>query len=282
MFSRMVEQTQMSVWFCIPSARPPEQVEPVLAQWRERGYKIALWRDDFVLEGKPIPFEDTADMVYFGQYLGYAESVNFLASKIMQVEPSCDWIVTGGDDTLPDPNHTADQIAAQCSEKFYTAIECACPPNRPAWSEIPIPSPCGSGKDAPSWKRWSTFGVMQPTGDRFAGGSIDRIAGSAWMGREWCLRINQGKGPLWPEYFHMFEDEELQNVATKLGVFWQRPDLIHKHMHFQRESDAIDSPAVAKPVPPHLVYANSKENWDKMKAIFDWRKANGFPGHEPL
>ena len=102
------------------------------------------------------------------------------------------------------------------------------------------------------------------------------------MGREWCLRINQGKGPLWPEYKHMFDDEELQCVATKLGVFWQRPDLIHLHRHFQRESDALDAKAVARPIPPHLVKANSKEHWDRVKALFEWRKANNFPGHEPL
>jgi hypothetical protein len=35
----------MSVWYCIPSKRPPEEAEKCLKLWRERGYKIALWVD---------------------------------------------------------------------------------------------------------------------------------------------------------------------------------------------------------------------------------------------
>ncbi len=246
----------MSVWLCIPSARPPEQVEPVLAVWRDRGYKIALWRDDLVLEGKRIPFENTADMVYFGQYLGYAESVNFLASKVMQVEPICDWIVTGGDDTLPDPNHMAEEIAGECTLHFAQYKD---------------------GRYLPG----ATFGVMQPTGDRFAGGCIDRIAGSPWLGREWCLRANGGRGPFWPEFTHMFGDECLKRTAEKLGVYWARPDLVHKHNHFQRRDDAIDAPAVGRPIPPHLVKWNTRAHWDEMQAIFRRLEAEDFKSCMP-
>ena len=35
---------------------------------------------------------------------------------------------------------------------------------------------------------------MQPTGDRFAQGQIDRIAGSAWIGREFARRAYGGNG----------------------------------------------------------------------------------------
>jgi hypothetical protein len=233
----------LSVWYVIPSARPPEEAERCLAKWRAQGYKIALWRD----EGARVI---GADWVMHGwQYPGYARAVNVLAKQVLEAHPDCDWIVTGGDDVDPDPNHTADEIARQCSD----------------------------------W-RADTFGVMQPTGDRFAGGSIDRIAGSPWMGREWCQRINQGHGPLWPEYTHNFVDEELQNVAIKYGVFWQRPDLIHLHHHFQRESDALDSKAVARAIPAHL--KNKEDNpavhWTPFKALFNERKRAGFPGSEPL
>jgi hypothetical protein len=209
-------------------------------------------------------------------YPGYGLSINRLSRLVLDLDPSCDWIVTGGDDTLPDPNHTADEIAAQCSMHFYSAIECAYPPSRPSWSEIPIPSPGGSGKDAPSWKRWSTFGVMQPTGDRFAGGCIERIAGSPWLGREYCLRANQGKGPFWPEFTHMFGDEALKRTAEKLGVYWARPDLTHFHNHLMRASDAIDSRAIKKPIPPHLVQWNTSEHWEEMKAIFKRLEAEDF------
>jgi len=244
----------LSVWFCIPSARPPEQVEPVLVAWSERGYKIAVFRD--CVGG--FDFSRLLPSVSHGQsavsYPGYAKSINDLCKEVLAHDPSCDWIVTGGDDTLPDPNHTAEEIADNCSAYFAN------------FDDDPM----------------STFGVMQPTGDRFAGGCIDRIAGSPWLGRSFCERVNGGRGPFWPEYTHCFGDEELQNVAIKLGVFWQRPDLIHKHMHFMRRDDSIDSPAVARPIPQHLIEANSRPHWDKYKAIFEARKAAGFPGHEPL
>lgn len=222
---------------------------PVLELWHERGYKIALQRDQLP------QFDDAeisrtfpgVEMIHFRDYLGYAEAVNFLVQDVMKVDTHAEWFVTGGDDVLPDPNHSAEEIARECSEHFG-----------------------------------GTFGICQPTGDRFAGGSIDRIAGSPWMGRECCLRINQGKGPLWPEYTHMFVDEELQNVAIKYGVFWQRPDLIHLHRHFQRVSDDINSLAQVCDPPPHLIKVNTTEHWHQSKKIFEKRKREGFPGSEPL
>ena len=46
-----------------------------------------------------------------------------------------------------------------------------------------------------------TFGVMQPTGDRWGErngiATIDRIAGSPWMGREFCRRMYHGSGPMY-------------------------------------------------------------------------------------
>jgi hypothetical protein len=123
---------------------------------------------------------------------------------------------------------------------------------------------------------------MQPTGDRFAGGCIDRIAGSPWLGREWCLRANGGRGPFWPEFTHMFGDECLKRTAEKLGVYWARPDLIHKHNHFQRASDAIDAKAVGRPIPPHLAKWNTRAHWDEMQAIFRRLEAEDFAPCMPL
>lgn len=236
----------MSVWFAIPSARPADQVQAVLAHWYAEGYKIALWREDWEVtcdlrmgSGKPYP--------------GYAKAVNELAEIVLEHDSACDWIVTGGDDTLPDSNYTAKEIADQCSDYFSKVLD-----------------------------GMSTFGVMQPTGDRFAGGCIDRIAGSPWLGREWCLRANGGRGPFWPEFTHMFGDECLKRTAEKLGVYWARPDLIHKHNHFQRASDAIDAKAVSKPIPPHLLKWNTRAHWDEMQAIFKRLEAQDFAPCMPL
>ncbi len=187
------------------------------------------------------------DFLLVGEYPGYAGAVNALTREVLERWPKTEWCVTGGDDTLPDPSKLADEIASELTAHFG-----------------------------------GTFGICQPTGDRFAQGSIDRIAGSPWLGREWCLRANQGQGPFWPEFVHMFSDEALMRTAEKLGVYLRRRDLIHLHKHFQRESLDLNSNAVAKPVPAHLVRWNSPQHWNEMKAIFQRLEAEDFASCMPL
>jgi len=265
----------MSVWFVLPSARPVNEAAPVIAQWKAQGYRIALWRNDdayhadFGLEGG-----DHSDKVVSpGYYPGYATVVNELAKIVLKDDPECDWIVCAGDDTLPDPNKRADEIAAECSKYF----------------RYKTPPPEGLQADQQyDWRvAHKTFGVMQPTGDPWEDSHpgekrlIRRVAGSPWLGRAWCERANQGKGPLWPEYTHQFVDEELQNVAIKLGVFWQREDLTHLHQHWGRPKPG-ELMGHSRNMPEFLKEANSEEHWNKFKALFESRKAAGFPGHEPL
>jgi hypothetical protein len=218
----------MTVWYAIPSKRHPAEAEEVLFRWEEKGYRTAVFRDagDAALD---------VDHCMMGRYRGYADAVNQLCEAIIRNDPQAQWIVTGGDDVLPDPNRTAEEIGRQCSEHFG-----------------------------------GTFGVMQPTGD---GHGIENICGSPWMGREWCQRINGGKGPLWHEYTHNFVDEELQNVALKLGAFWQRPDLIHKHNNWMWTTGVK---------PKFLEAAYSQEHWNKYQTLFQKRRSHRFPGHEPL
>lgn len=228
----------MKAWFCIPSARPVTEANESLRAWQDKGYGVALWRDS--VYGAPI-----FNLCLTGKYPGYAQAVNALAAEVLKIDPECKWIVDGGDDTLPDPSHSPDQIAAECEAHFG-----------------------------------GTFGVMQPTGDRWANGSIDRIAGSAWMGREWCERANGGTGPLWYEFAHMFVDQCLQDVATKLGVFLQRPDLVHLHRHFMRNGDEV---CRSNPnIPAHLLKWNTPEHWSEMQEIYLRLKRADFAPCMPL
>ena len=252
------------VWLCIPSKRPTAEANATLAIWRDRGYCIALFCDSREeVEGR-ICDAYICDV----PYPGYAQAVNLLVKGVLLADHNCDWVVTGGDDTEPDATHSPEEIASQCSGYFgiknkATAVL--------SGDDFAVPH--------------STFGICQPTGDRFAQGSIDRICGSPWMGREWCERINGGTGPLWHEYVGFFSDEELQNVALRLGVLWQRRDLTHLHCHYQRESRDVNANAVSKPMPQfskHLHEVYSRPHWDKYQAIFNARKAANFPGHEPL
>jgi len=255
----------VSVWLTIPSARPPEEAAPILKLWRERGYKIALWRDNIA----DFPF-GAADFIRSDPdgYPGYAVAVNTLISDLIRTEHAqAEWFIAAGDDTEPDPYRTAEEICDGCKAYFngYHLLE-------------------ASDYDNPL----TTFGVMQPTGDRwhegvggFGNAPIDRVAGSAWYGREYCRRMYGGQGPLFPGYRHMFVDEEAQEVAIKMGVFWQRRDLVQKHRHWGR--GATDKTIVTHPrIPPHLEQWNTPEHWRQAKLLFESRKAAAFPGHEPI
>jgi hypothetical protein len=231
----------MSVYLTIPSARPLAEAESCFDAWHSQGYSLAALIDP----GSPAP---KAELIIERDYPGYALSVNWLIADVLSSDPECNWCVTGGDDTWPDRNLTALTIAEQCEAHFG-----------------------------------GTYGVMQPVGDwdNWKGSDIRKIAGSAWLGREFCERVNQGRGPLWPEYWQLFEDEELQQVALRLGVFWQRPDLTHYHQNWARPK-AGERMVSSERMPEFLKRANSQENWRRMKALFESRKTAGFPGSEPL
>ncbi len=249
----------MSVWYAVPSARPP--AESTLGEWKARGYKVAVWRDESAERG-------VCDMIRRGPYPGYAVAVNTLVRNVLAEDSDCEWIVTGGDDVLPDPHHSPEEIARECSDHFeINSGKCLHIAGGLYHSQIE-----GHHPEA-------TFGVMQPTGDNWGdrqGSYVDRVCGSPWLGREFCLRINQGKGPLWPEYWHMGSDEELQAVSTNLGVLWQRPDLTHYHRHWGRTRKQ------ASDMPEFLKRANSGTEWAAYKKLFAERQAAGFPGSEPL
>ena len=227
----------MSVWFTIPSIRPLDQLEPVLEAWKKQGYHIALLRQG--------PATKLADLsIPTDRYLGWARSTNILAGEVLGMDSDCNFCVAGGDDYLPDSYHSAGEIEKQCIEHFG-----------------------------------GTFGVMQPTGDNWSdsmGRIIERIAGSPWLGREWCLRAYEGAGPMPAYYHHNYADSELQDVALQQGVFWQRPDLCQYHNHWARKAGWDFSKA-----PDFARYINSQE-YTEAQVIYFRRKATGFPGSAPL
>ena len=249
----------MSVWLCIPSARSVAEVNARMDKWIAQGYRVLIQRDPGAGEpaGAVAHRRDSALVrkginVLIREYRGYAEAVNFMVAGLLRYVPDCDWIVAAGDDTDPDPTKRAEEIARECSDHFRNLhIE--------ATGETIDVHP--------------TFGIMQPTGDPWSdrqGRIIERIAGSPWLGREWCRRAYGGKGPLWPEFYHCFGDEHLQNVAIKIGIFWQRPDLTHHHDNWARKRGDV------RDMPEFLRIANSPEHWRESKAIFERLKAGGF------
>jgi hypothetical protein len=297
----------LSVWFVIPSCRPPAEAEACLDAWWNMGYNVAIIR---AYSDEPI--NRNTLLIEVDSYQGWARSVNMLVAGVIGHDSRAEWFVTGGDDYYPDPHRRAEDIAAECENYFAEKA-------REARGNLPW-----LGDE--HHRQLGLFGVMQPTGDRWAEGKcttcagtgnvmgmphtgalaiqlgdacpdcrglgrsavIDRICGSPWMGREFCRRMYHGGGPLYNGYYHNFADEELQNVARKLGVFWQRRDIVQEHKHWAREQpktaehtglggDVRNMPEWARKInDPKL------SDWERSKALFQKRKASGFPGHEPL
>lgn len=241
------------------------EAEPWAARWQEMGYRVALWRDSPDLD-----WEALRSANFVGRHLkypGYAKAVNVLASWVLANHLDCNFIIAAGDDIYPDPHKRAEEIELETMLYF------------------------GAAAFGQQTTVGGTCGVMQPTGDRWGEDAasirrygpdraayIDRVAGSAWIGREFIKRTYGGAGPLWPGYFHMFVDEELQAVAERLGVFWQRRDLTQRHNHCKRE----DIPGAGHgTVPEFLERAYSQGHWNEAKMLFDERKSAGFPGAFP-
>ncbi len=180
------------VWYAIPSASP-ERCRRTLPAWRERGYRVAVLQN---VERADIPADLT---VWSDTYPGWAQSINLLTREI--VPASADIVVSGGCDMLPEPHHSAQDLARQFFERF----------------------PDG-------------FGVMQPHGDAYR--NAQHYCGSPFLGRAWIDRMYGGTGPMHGGYRHNWGDLELYWVARCLGALWSRPDLSHFHDHPHREHTA--------------------------------------------
>lgn len=222
----------MSVWFATPSARPVDEAWACFSSWRSIGCKLAATRKD--------P-DNRLDMcISLPRYLGLYKHCNILAKRIMEVDPSFTIMVTGGDDIFADPAFTADQLEAEFIAHFG-----------------------------------GTLGVMQPTGLAWNNEVIDgretqeRIAWGPWLGREWCERAYMGKGPYWDEPMHFFGDELLQLTAERLGLYWQRRDIMQEHRQPQGAS-----------MPEFRLQANRW--WDDDKALFARVNHPDWPGAQLL
>jgi|GEM_PF-844730 len=185
-------RAEPEVWLAIPSANA-ENCRRNLPEWRTRGYRIAVLQDG---AREDVPADE---IVVVDDYPGWPGSVNVLLERA--VPRSADIIVTGGDDMLPDPDHSASDLGRAFFEHFE-----------------------------------GTFGVMQPHGDVYKGTAT--YCGSPWLGRDWCDRMYAGRGPLCEAFTHNWADMELYWVARCLGRLWVRDDLTQYHDHFSRRGEA--------------------------------------------
>ena len=219
----------MSTWYILPSAAPIQQLETCISRWHDCGYKVMVFDE----QARP----NSADWAISDRpYHGWPRTINLLAQVVLSLDQDCQVLVAGGDDVDPEPRVRADVIADQFLSHFGGSL-----------------------------------GVMQPTGDVWmvdesGKGCAERVAGQPWLGREYIRRGYLGVGPFWPGFHHFYADEEIQNVATKMKIFQQRPDLSQYHHHWSRNGGKR---------PEHLKHAQQHWNHDKM--LFETRRDNGFP-----
>ncbi len=170
-------------------------------------------------------------------YAGFPIASNSLIRAAKAMDPGANWFCLGGDDYYPDLTvGGAALIEHQCIAHFG-----------------------------------GTMGVMQPTGDRYGDGYIDKAAASPWIGREFTDTAYYGNGPLFSGYYHLYNDDELQEVAIQMDCFWQRQDIKQEHKHWTRYG-------IVKPAYADTIY-NVRGQQDK--ETFEMRKAAGFPGARP-
>ena len=211
----------MSVWAIAPTAASVSQAKFCFQAWRDQGYAVAVASED-----RDALHRLDVDLVCLNDvYPGYAASINRLARKVLDHDPDCQVVVACADDLFPDQRYKAEVIAAAFLEHFDGSL-----------------------------------GVMQVTGDRWSSEpdgipNVERAAMSPWLGRDWCLRSYEGAGPLWAGYHHNFVDNDIQEVATKLGLFWQNPEFRQIHQHWLR---------MGNQPPAHVQHASAA--WDRGQA----------------
>ncbi len=201
------------------------------------GVTFARWREmgyqtAALIDGAS-PKPDNCEVIRVERYEGWAKSVNMLAKIVCH---DADWIVSGGADMTCDPSKRAEVIAAEAVEHFG-----------------------------------GTFGVLQPSGDKYGALARKFACVSPWLGREWCDRAYGGLGPIHAGYWHFWADTELRAVAEKCGRLWWRDDLTQYHDHWIRRGEAQ---------PEYLNHAADAN--DRDKELFRVREAQGFPDSEPL
>lgn len=168
-----------------------------------------------------------------GRFPGYAKSTNRLIAECLKRGAS--HVIGGNDDMYPREGCDLKTLAACWHDRFGG----------------------------------STLGVLQPTGDMYGGMAWSAIV--PVIGREYAERINGGRGVYWPEYFSLFSDTELHDVARKLGLYHTEPGITIYHDHYTRNgSDQL--PAAKRE-------AQQRES-SSDRVLYETRVATGFPGHD--
>jgi hypothetical protein len=214
----------MKAWYAVPSARLVKEAQRCFDAWREMGFAVAATRK--------LPDLRLDMLLCLPTYSGLWNHTNILAKQIIDDDPECQVIASGGDDCWPDPTKRADEIVDEFVEHFG-----------------------------------GTLGVMVTKGPT---PGHDRCAWAPFLGREWCERAFEGRGPTEPAFWHNFGDAYLYEVAERLGLLWERNDLEVAHHKWNLQSP--------RQRPPHLLVPRAM--WAADNARYQQLVADSYPGSE--
>lgn len=141
------------VVLAIPCAKDAAHANESLKPWKDKGYKLAIFRD---IGMEPID----ADLQIFGEYKGYPRAANMMCRAALAAWPEVNFCVTAGDDMFP-AEPPVEFIESECIEHFG--------------STDGVMQPTG---DKLGWDG-STY-------------AAERICGSPWIGRKF-VEMLKGK-----------------------------------------------------------------------------------------
>lgn len=93
-----------------------------------------------------------------------------------------------------------------------------------------------------------------------------RICGSPTFGNDWLMKAYGGKGAFHSGYSSFYSDEDMWNVAHNAGLLWLNPEINIYHKHWSWGHTVRED-----------YHRQAQKNWQDDKALFERRKAEGFP-----
>lgn len=187
----------MKHWVVFPAA-DPNRGWACAKKWIDRGFQALVLVDNPLwIHTSEMSFHLMQGPSVFPGYYKVANAITMEAFK-----RGAELVTCIGDDMLPDPTRTADDIQVMYFKRF----------------------PNGEG-------------VLQATGDE-QGEKINgewnsqRICGSPTFGRGWYETGYKEIGGFCSQYRSFYGDEDLLNVAKKRGVLWQEPSIKIDHVHW--------------------------------------------------
>ena len=235
-----------AVW---PSINPKRSNETARL-WIGQGYQVAIMTNGYM----PVKAFLATVTGTAAEYKGYYQSVIVLAHMAIK-EGRADVIIFAGDRISPPMHARAWQLGATFAAKFpngYGVMQ----PMAAQWKPTISGLSAREEMSAPNRRMHAT----PPSAERCE---------SPWIGRRFVTEVYNGNGPYCSDYGQYFGDVELYEVARRMGVLWQRTDVVQEFDHWSKPGG---------PSMEDYQQANFDRWYEKDLATYRARRYKEFPG----